>query len=134
MFKENKTMIERACQRLENLPVEKALMGALVLAGLRRVFETAEEFDRLRPDDLPFANHFFNELATLPHDDESHWWNLLEDLAVMFRALHLAHPDRSVPESERALLDFFERSAEWHEGGKLIADWYWRDLPARFTS
>lgn len=133
MFQENKTMIENACQRLEHMPVEKALMGALVLAGLRRVLETAEELDGLRADDLPFANHFFNELATLPHDDESHWWNLLEDLAVMFRALSLAAPDRPVPESERALLDFFERSPEWRDG-TLIADWYWRQLPARFAS
>ena len=62
---------------------------------------------------MTFAKHFFNELATLPHDDESHWMNLLEDLALIFRAKRLAFPDLPEEGEERRLLEFFETSEEW---------------------
>lgn len=73
MFQYKISAIKVARDRLSDLPVEQARMGALVLAGLRRVCELADTLDSCITEDMPFAKHFFNELATLPHDDESHW-------------------------------------------------------------
>lgn len=81
MFRHKVPAIKAARDRLLDLPVEQARTGALVLGGLRRVCELADTLDSCITEDMTFAKHFFNELATLPHDDESHWMNLLEDLA-----------------------------------------------------
>ena len=125
MFEENAVLIREACARLENAPVEKAFYGYLVVAST---------LDARLPGDLPFANHFFNELATLPHDDESHWTNLIEDLALIFRAKALAAPDLEVSGIERALLDYFETSDEWKGTDTVVATLYWHDLPQRFKA
>ena len=108
--------------------------GYLVLGGLKRIAEVASTLDARLPGDLPFANHFFNELATLPHDDESHWTNLIEDLALIFRAKALAAPDLEVSGIERALLDYFETSDEWKGTDTVVATLYWHDLPQRFKA
>lgn len=134
MFEENAALIRAACARLENGPAEKALYGYLVLGGLKRLAETASALDARLPGDLPFANHFFNELATLPHDDESHWMNLIEDLALIFRAKALAAPDMDVSGIERALLEYFETSDEWKGTETIVAELYWHDLPQRFKA
>ena len=93
MFRHKVPAIKVARDRLLDLPVEQARTGALVLGGLRRACELADTLDSCITEDMTFAKHFFNELATLPHDDESHWMNLLEDLALIFRAKRLAFPD-----------------------------------------
>lgn len=93
MFRHKVPAIKTARDRLLDLPVEQARTGALVLGGLRRVCELADTLDSCITEDMTFAKHFFNELATLPHDDESHWMNLLEDLALIFRAKRLAFPE-----------------------------------------
>lgn len=134
MFEENAVLIREACARLENAPVEKAFYGYLVLGGLKRLAEIASVLDTRLPGDLPFANHFFNELATLPHDDESHWTNLIEDLALIFRAKALAAPDLEVSRIERALLNYFETSDEWKGTDTVVATLYWHDLPQRFKA
>ena len=84
MFRHKVPAIKVARDRLLDLPVEQARTGALVLGGLRRACELADTLDSCITEDMTFAKHFFNELATLPHDDESHWMNLLEDLALIF--------------------------------------------------
>lgn len=84
-------------------------------------------------EDMPFSKHFFNELATLPQDDGSHWMSLLEDLALIFRVRRLAFPAEAVSEEESAVLGFFEHSGEW-DPGTLVYDWYWKLLPERFPS
>ena len=94
MFRHKVPAIKVARDRLLDLPVEQARTGALVLGGLRRACELADTLDSCITEDMTFAKHFFNELATLPHDDESHWMNLLEDLALIFRAKRLAFPDK----------------------------------------
>ena len=134
MFEENVALIRAACARLENAPVEKALYGYLVLGGLKRIAEIASALDARLPGDLSFANHFFNELATLPHDDQGHWMSLLEDLALIFRAKALAAPDMDVSGIERALLDHFETSDEWKGTETVVATIYWHDLPQRFNA
>lgn len=108
MFEENAALVREAYRRLENAPVERAVYGHLVLGGLKRVAEIASGLDARLPDDLPFANHFFNELATLPHDDESHWMLLIEDLALIFRAASLAGLEAELGGIERELLEYFE--------------------------
>ena len=75
MFRHKVPAIKAARDRLLDLPVEQARTGALVLGGLRRVCELADTLDSCITEDMTFAKHFFNELATLPHDDESHWWD-----------------------------------------------------------
>ena len=79
------------------------------------------------------AKHFFNELATLPHDDESHWMSLLEDLALIFRAKRLAFPDLPEGGEERRLLEFFEASEEWGDPETEVGSWYWKRLPERLS-
>lgn len=79
------------------------------------------------------SKHFFNELATLPHDDESHWMNLLEDLALIFRAKRLAFPDLPEGGEERRLLEFFEASEEWGDPETEVGSWYWKRLPERLS-
>ena len=59
--------------------------------------------------------------------------NLLEDLALIFRAKQLAFPAENVSEGEGAILGFFEHSGEWH-AGSLVYDWYWKALPERLSS
>ena len=113
MFRHKVPAIKVARDRLLDLPVEQARTGALVLGGLRRACELADTLDSCITEDMTFAKHFFNELATLPHDDESHWMNLLEDLALIFRAKRLAFPDLPEEGEERRLLEFFETSEEW---------------------
>lgn len=134
MFKENAALVHEAHRRLENAPVERAVYGYLVLGGLKRVAEIASALDARLPGDLSFANHFFNELATLPHDDEGHWLLLLEDLALLFRAKALAAPDLEASPIERALLEHFEASDEWKGTDTLVAQLYWRELPERFKA
>lgn len=134
MFEENAALIRAACARLENAPVEKAIYGYLVLGGLKRLAEIASALDARLPGDLSFANHFFKELATLPHDDQGHWMSLLEDLALIFRAKALAAPDMDVSGIERALLDHFETSDEWKGTETVVATIYWHDLPQRFKA
>ena len=133
MFVRNIPLVEKALDRLLDMPVERARIGCLVIAGLRRIPDTASSLDASVPEELPFANHFFNELASLPQDDGSHWMNLLEDLALIFRARRLAFPAEPVAEGERAVLEFFERSGEW-EPGTLVHEWYWKTLPERLSS
>lgn len=101
MFRHKVPAIKVARDRLLDLPVEQARTGALVLGGLRRACELADTLDSCITEDMTFAKHFFNELATLPHDDESHWMNLLEDLALIFRAKRLAFPDLPEEGEER---------------------------------
>ena len=72
MFRHKVPAIKVARDRLLDLPVEQARTGALVLGGLRRACELADTLDSCITEDMTFAKHFFNELATLPHDDESH--------------------------------------------------------------
>ncbi len=133
MFSQNKQRIEAASGRLLDMPVERARIGCLVINGLRRVAEMASTLDACVTEDMPFSKHFFNELATLPQDDGSHWMNLLEDLALIFRAKQLAFPAENVSEGEGAILGFFEHSGEWH-AGSLVYDWYWKALPQRLSS
>lgn len=134
MFEENAALIRETCVRLENEPVEKALYGYLVLGGLKRVAEIASALDARLPGDLPFANHFFSELTSLPQDDEGHWISLLEDLALIFRAKALAAPDLEVSGIERALLEYFETSDEWKGTATVVAALYWHELPQRFKA
>ena len=115
------------------MPVEQARTGALVLGGLRRACELADTLDSCITEDMTFAKHFFNELATLPHDDESHWMNLLEDLALIFRAKRLAFPDLPEEGEERRLLEFFETSEEWGDPETEVGSWYWKLLPERLS-
>lgn len=133
MFAQQKQLIEKAYIRLLDMPVERARLGCMVLNGLRRVAETASMLDACVTEDMPFSKHFFNELATLPQDDGSHWMSLLEDLALIFRARRLAFPAEAVSEEESAVLGFFEHSGEW-DPGTLVYDWYWKLLPERFPS
>lgn len=133
MFQYKISAIKVARDRLSDLPVKQARMGALVLAGLRRVCELADTLDSCITEDMPFAKHFFNELATLPHDDESHWMNLLEDLALIFRAKRLAFPDLPEGGEERRLLEFFEASEEWGDPETEVGSWYWKRLPERLS-
>lgn len=134
MFEENAALIREACVRLENEPVEKALHGYLVLGGLKRVAEIASALDARLPGDLPFANHFFSALTSLPHDDEGHWISLLEDLALIFRAKALGAPDLEVSGIERTLLEYFETSGEWKDTGMVVTTLYWYELPQRFKA
>ena len=124
MFRHKVPAIKVARDRLLDLPVEQARTGALVLGGLRRACELADTLDSCITEDMTFAKHFFNELATLPHDDESHWMNLLEDLALIFRAKRL---------EERRLLEFFETSEEWSDPETEVGSWYWKLLPERLS-
>ena len=105
----------------------------MVLGGLRRACELADTLDSCITEDMTFAKHFFNELATLPHDDESHWMNLLEDLALIFRAKRLAFPDLPEEGEERRLLEFFETSEEWGDLETEVGSWYWKLLPERLS-
>ena len=118
MFRHKVPAIKTARDRLLDLPVEQARTGALVLGGLRRVCELADTL---------------NELATLPHDDESHWMNLLEDLALIFRAKRLAFPELPEEGEERRLLEFFETSEEWDDPQTEVGSWYWKLLPERLS-
>lgn len=131
MFRHNIPAIKVARDRLLDLPVEQARTGVLVLGGLSRVCELADTLDSCITEDMPFANHFFNELATLPHDDESHWMNLLEDLALIFRAKRLAFPELPEGKEESGLLEFFEGSDEWGDPNTDVGSWYWKLLPER---
>ena len=133
MFVQNIQLIEKALDQLLDMPVEQARIGCLVIGGLRCVRDAASALDACVPDDLPFANHFFKELASLPQNDGSHWLNLLEDLALLFRARRLGFPSDPVPEAERAVQDFFEQSGEWGPG-TLVHEWYWKTLPERLSS
>lgn len=133
MFQHKIPIIQIARDRLLDLPVERARMGALVLGGLRRVCELADTLDACITEDMTFAKHFFNELATLPHDDESHWMNLLEDLALIFRAKRLAFPDHPEEWLESRLLEFFEQSSEWDDPDTEVHSWYWKLLPERLS-
>lgn len=58
MFQYKISAIKVARDRLSDLPVEQARMGALVLAGLRRVCELADTLDSCITEDMPFAKHF----------------------------------------------------------------------------
>ena len=133
MFQYKISAIKVARDRLSDLPVEQARMGALVLAGLRRVCELADTLDSCITEDMPFAKHFFNELATLPHDDESHWMNLLEDLALIFRAKRLAFPVLPEGGEERRVLEFFGAWGEWGDPETEVGSWYWKRLPERLS-
>lgn len=124
MFRHKVPAIKVARDRLLDLPVEQARTGALVLGGLRRACELADTLDSCITEDMTFAKHFFNELATLPHDDESHWMNLLEDLAF---------PDLPEEGEERRLLEFFETSEEWGDPETEVGSWYWKLLPERLS-
>ena len=55
MFQYKISAIKVARDRLSDLPVEQARMGALVLAGLRRVCELADTLDSCITEDMPFA-------------------------------------------------------------------------------
>ena len=133
MFRHKVPAIKVARDRLLDLPVEQARTGALVLGGLRRACELADTLDSCITEDMTFAKHFFNELATLPHDDESHWMHLLEDLALIFRAKRLAFPDLPEEGEERRLLEFFETSEEWGDPETEVGSWYWKLLPERLS-
>ena len=133
MFRHNIPAIKVARDRLLDLPVEQARTGALVLGGLRRVCELADTLDSCITEDMSFAKHFFNELATLPHDDESHWMSLLEDLALIFRAKRLAFPELPEEKEESRLLEFFEKSDEWDDPNTDVGSWYWKLLPERLS-
>ncbi len=133
MFRHKIPAIQVAHAQLADLPVEQARIGALVLAGLRRVWELADTLDTCITEDMSFAKHFFDELATLPQDDESHWGNLLEDLALIFRAKRLAFPELPEQGEERRLLDFFEKSEEWGDPETEVGLWYWKRLPERLS-
>ena len=133
MFEQKKAVIERAGIQLQQLPVERACLGRLVLGGLRCVYRQAGTFDACVTDDMPFAKHFFNELASLPQDDGSHWISLLEDLALLFRVRQLAFPQIPESEDEAEVREFFESSGEW-DSGTLVGAWYWKILPARLAS
>ena len=124
MFRHKVPAIKVARDRLLDLPVEQARTGALVLGVLRRACELADTLDSCITEDMTFAKHFFNELATLPHDDESHWMNLLEDLAL---------PDLPEEGEERRLLEFFETSEEWGDPETEVGSWYWKLLPERLS-
>lgn len=65
MFRHKVPAIKVARDRLLDLPVEQARTGALVLGGLRRACELADTLDSCITEDMTFAKHFFNELATL---------------------------------------------------------------------
>ena len=133
MFGQQRRLIEDASARLQELSVESARVGCLVLEGLRCVCEQAETFDACIADDMPFAKHFFNELASLPQNDGSHWMNLLEDLALLFRAKRLAFPALAEQKGESDVLEFFEGSGEWADRETLVGMWYWKELPERLS-
>ena len=99
----------------------------------KRRGQLADTLDSCITEDMTFAKHFFNELATLPHDDESHWMNLLEDLALIFRAKRLAFPELPEEGEERRLLEFFETSEEWDDPQTEVGSWYWKLLPERLS-
>lgn len=129
MFGQQRHLIENASNRLQDLPVERSGVGLLVLNGLSRVCELGGTLDSCVSDDMPFAKHFFNELTSLPQEDGSHWMNLLEDLALIFRAKRLAFPDLPEHAEETHLLEFFETSGEWDGRKTLVETWYWEKLP-----
>ena len=55
--------------------------------------------------------------------------NLLEDLALIFRAKRLAFPDLPEEGEERRLLEFFETSEEWGDPETEVGSWYWNFSP-----
>ena len=119
MFRHKVPAIKVARDRLLDLPVEQARTGALVLGGLRRACELADTLDSCITEDMTF--------------DESHWMNLLEDLALIFRAKRLAFPDLPEEGEERRLLEFFETSEEWGDPETEVGSWYWKLLPERLS-
>ena len=127
--------ISEGYNRLSELPVEHAELGALVLNGLCLIQESQELMDSIIHGISPFTEHFFHELATLPHSDESHWMNLVEDMAILFREHALKNHETRLPKEEARLLKFFESSGNWKPGdGTLVGEWYWDKLPALFGS
>ena len=59
--------------------------------------------------------------------------NLLEELALIFRAKRLAFPDLPEGGEERRLLEFFEASEEWGDPETEVGSWYWKRLPERLS-
>ena len=128
MVQEHFATLSAAYARLKQLPVEQAEMGALVLEGVHYFVQQGTEWSEW--GSTPFTEHFFHELATVPQADGSHWFNLFEDLVVLFREQALLDQAK-LPEIGKKILDSFE-SGEWEPGdGTLVSDWYWNYLPAR---
>ena len=106
-------MISAGYNRLAELPVDRAELGALVLNGLRSIQKSPELLHSIIHGISPFTEHFFHELATLPQSDESHWMNLLEDMAVLFREYTLSNHGDISEQAIFSLLKFFELSGNW---------------------
>ena len=131
MIDTHRSLLSKAIARLRELPVEQAGLGMLVLNGLQELVSTP--LPGTSWGTTPFTEHFFQELATLPHEDESHWLALFEDLVILFRERALEHPGKLMPAGQ-AILVAFEGSALWTQGdGSLISEWYWEKLPALYA-
>ncbi len=134
MYQKYGDMISAGYNRLAELPVDRAELGALVLNGLRSIQKSPELLHSIIHGISPFTEHFFHELATLPQSDESHWMNLLEDMAVLFREYTLSNHGDISEQAIFSLLKFFELSGNWQpEDGTLVCQWYWKELPGRLA-
>lgn len=133
MFRENRARLAEAYAILQDLPTDNALRSCLVLEGLRHLMHTTSEFDETLVDNSLLKNHFFSDLASLPQNDESHWFSLLELLALLFKEHALRNPGVENSPIALRILTYFEESSEWNpDDGTLASRWYWVELPERY--
>ena len=128
MFRKNQLLLRSALEKLKRLPVERAEIGHLVLIGLREVMTQANALDECIKEPLPFVEHFFKELQSLPQEDDGHWLELLEDMILIFRAKELLSGREATSVAEGQLRDFFINADEWDDEGSLVARWYGGDF------
>ena len=96
--------------------------------GLQEVMAQANALDACIKEPLPFVEHFFKELQSLPQEDGGHWLELLEDMILIFRAKELLADRAATSAAEVELREFFMNAGEWDDEGILVARWYGGDF------
>ena len=135
MYYAYKKIISEGYKKLSGLSAERAELGVLVLNGLRAIEESPDLMASNVHGISPITEHFFHELATLPQSDESHWLNLVEDMAILFREYTLNNRGTEYSRDISGLLNFFETSGNWNPGdGTLVGHWFWKELPERLAA
>ncbi len=99
-----------------------------VLTGLNHI---ANNFENYRDTiECPFHLHMWHKITNLQEDyDESFYFELFEDIAVVFR-LKTINDEKNIHKVEKDFLNAFEGSGEWNkDDGTLVSLWYWSILP-----
>ena len=131
-FSSNTQALRRFHTALADIP-QPAPVQAVVRDCINHVLENARIFDAHVSGDSPFVKEFFATVKDLDTTCDG-CFGVLECLVIFFREKTLRCPDVPCQPVEESLLQHFERSGHWDvSDDTLVTNWYWSELPQRYT-